>query len=143
MILVFLSDIFHQIEKPESLKRVDIEQNRENDDLVDTDIELEKNTTKKNELSTSESVAIKITETPDENVYTEEEMSFDDTTITGDYSDYDILEEEKENISKNDEVWVKTKKEIWRGRVLLITYSTKKRGQQKFENKTVRFTEIR
>ena len=60
-------------------------------------------------------------------------MAFDDLTIPGDYSDYDILEEEKENISKNDEVWVKTKKEIWRGRVLLITYSTKKRGQQKFE----------
>ena len=68
-------------------------------------------------------------------------MAFDDLTIPGDYSDYDILEEEKENISKNDEVWVKTKKEIWRGRVLLITYSTKKRGQQKFENKTVRFIE--
>ena len=39
-------------------------------------------------------------------------------TIPGDYSDYNILEEEKETISKNDEVWIKTKKEIWRGRVL-------------------------
>ena len=37
-------------------------------------------------------------------------MAFDDLTIPGDYSDYDILEEEKENISKNDEVWVKNKK---------------------------------
>ena len=47
------------------------------------------------ELSTSESVARKITETPDENFDTEEEMTFDDLTIPGDYSDYDILEEEK------------------------------------------------
>ena len=36
-------------------------------------------------------------------------MSFGDLTITGDYSDYDILEEEKETISKNDESWIKTK----------------------------------
>ena len=63
-----------------------------------------------NELSTSESVARKMTETLDENIDTEEEMAFDDMTIPGDYSDYDILEEEKETISKNDEVWVKTKK---------------------------------
>ena len=64
-----------------------------------------------------------MTENPDENVDTEEEMFFDDLNIPGDYSDYDLLEEEKENISKNDEVWVKTKKEIWIGRVLLIPYS--------------------
>ena len=51
-------------------------------------------------------------------------MSFDDLTIPGDYNDYDIFEEEK-NISKNDEVLIKTKKEIWIGRVLLITYSKK------------------
>ena len=50
-------------------------------------------------------------------------MAFDDLTINGSYSDYDILEEEKENITENDNVWVKTKKEIWRGRVLLICYS--------------------
>ena len=43
-------------------------------------------------------------------VNTEEEMDFDDLTITGNYSDYDILEEEKETITKNDNVWVKTKK---------------------------------
>ena len=40
----------------------------------------------------------------------EEEMSSEDLTITGDYSDYDILEEEKYSITKNDDVWVKTKK---------------------------------
>ena len=37
----------------------------------------------------------KITETPDESIDTEEEMDFDDLTITGNYSDHDILEEEK------------------------------------------------
>ena len=46
-------------------------------------------------------------------------------TIPGNNSHYDILEEEKETISKNDEVWVKTKKEIWRGRLMLIPYSKK------------------
>ena len=45
-----------------------------------------------------------MTETLDENIDTEEEMAFDDMTIPGDYSDYDILEEEKETTSKNDEV---------------------------------------
>ena len=54
-------------------------------------------------------------------------MSFEDLTVTGDYSDNDILEEEKETITKIDDVWVKTKKEKWRGRLLLITYSFKKR----------------
>ena len=54
-------------------------------------------------------------------------MSSEDLIITGDYSDYDILEEEKDTINKNNDVWVKTKKEIWRGRVLLIPYGKKKR----------------
>ena len=40
-------------------------------------------------------MARKITETPDENIDTEEEMAFDYLTIPVDYSDYDILEEEK------------------------------------------------
>ena len=60
-------------------------------------------------------------------VHKKEEMDFDDLNITGNYSDYDILEEEKETITKNDHVWVKNKKEIWRGKVLLIPYR-KKRG---------------
>ena len=38
----------------------------------------------KTELSTSESVARKITETPDENVDREKEMSFDELNIPGD-----------------------------------------------------------
>ena len=50
-------------------------------------------------------------------------MDVDDLTITGHYSDYYILEEVKENITKNDNVWVKTIREIRRGRVLLIPYS--------------------
>ena len=47
-------------------------------------------------------------------------MAFYDLTIPGYYSNYDILEEETETISKNYEVWVKTKKQMWRGRVMLI-----------------------
>ena len=64
-----------------------------NYDLVDTNIELETNVVKNTELSTSESEAIKMTQNPDENVDTEEEMYFHDLTIPGDYSDYDIWEE--------------------------------------------------
>ena len=52
-------------------------------------------------------MAGKVIETSYENFYTEEEISFYDLTITGDYSYYDILEEEKETISKNYDVWVK------------------------------------
>ena len=59
-------------------------------------------------------------------VDTEEEMDFDDLTITGNYSDHDILEEEKETITKNDNFCVSNKKDICRGRVLLIPYSLKK-----------------
>ena len=71
-------------------------------------------------------MAGKITKTLDGNVDTKEDMDFDDLTIPGGYSDYGILEGKKETISKNDEVWVKTKKEILIGRVLLITYSKKR-----------------
>ena len=45
-----------------------------------------------------------MTETTDENVDTEEEIDLYEQTIPGDYSDNDILEEEKETISKNYEV---------------------------------------
>ena len=74
---------------------IDNEQNRENDDTVDTDIELETNVVKNTEISTSESVAREMTYIPDENVDTEEEMAFDSLTIPGYYSDYDILEDGK------------------------------------------------
>ena len=47
---------------------------------------------KNTELSTSESVARKITETPDINFDTEEDMSFDGLNIPRNYSDYDILD---------------------------------------------------
>ena len=41
-------------------------------------------------LTTTESVEIQMTGLQLENFNTEEEMSFDDLTIPGDYSDYDI-----------------------------------------------------
>ena len=47
-------------------------------------------------------------------------MSFDNLTITGNYSDYDILEKEMETITKNADFAVK--KMIWRRTVLLIPY---------------------
>ena len=75
-------------------------------------------------------MARQLTENADDIVDEEEESSSDDLTITGDYSDYDILEEERDTISENDDVWVKTKKEIWRGRVLLIPYSQKKKDSE-------------
>ena len=50
---------------------------------------------KNRELSNSVSVEIKLRENPDNMVHTEEEMDSDDLTITGNYSDYDISEEEK------------------------------------------------
>ena len=65
--------------------------------------------TKNTELSTSTLVAIQLTENPDDMVDAEEEMSYEDLNITGGYSHYDILEEEKDAITKNDNVWVKTK----------------------------------
>ena len=43
-----------------------------------------------------------------ETVNTEEEIDFDDLAIPVDYTVYGILGEEKETISNNDEVWVKT-----------------------------------
>ena len=66
--------------------------------------------TKNTELSTSTLVARQLTENPDDMEDTKEEMSSEELTITGDYSDYDILEEEKYTITENDDVWVKTKK---------------------------------
>ena len=48
-----------------------------------------------------------------ETVNAEKDTRFYDLTITGDYSDYDILEEEQETVSLNDIVWVKVKKAIW------------------------------
>ena len=49
--------------------------------------------TENTELTTTEYVEREMTELPVENFNTEEEMSFYDFTIPGDYSDYDILEE--------------------------------------------------
>ena len=83
----------------------------EDDDYsVATDIDLDSNMTKNTELSTSTLVVRQLTENPYDMVDVEEEISYEDLTITGDYSDYDILEEEKDTITENDDVWVKTKK---------------------------------
>ena len=76
-------------------------------------------------MSASTLVATQLTENADDIVEEGKEISSDDLISTGDYSDYEILEEEKDSIPKNDFFWVKTK--IWRRRVLLIPYS-KKRG---------------
>ena len=81
--------------------------------------------TRNTDLSTSTLVARQLTENEDDMVEEGKEMSYDDLTITGDYSGYDILEEEKDNISENNDVLVKNK--LWRGRVLLTPYSKKKR----------------
>ena len=90
----------------------------DDDFSVATDIDLESNVTKNIELSTSTLVARQLTENPDDMVDAEEEMYSEDLTITGDYSDNDIFEEEKDTITKNDDVWVKTKKEIWSNSVI-------------------------
>ena len=68
--------------------------------------------TESTELSTTESVARQLPESLVENVNTEEEIAFDGLNSTSDYSKYYILEQEKETISKNVKVWVKTKKGI-------------------------------
>ena len=88
-------------------------------------------------------MAEKITETPDENVDTEEAMYSDDLTIPGDYSDSDIFEEGKKTISKYDEVWMKTKERDMERGGTVNSFLLKKRGQRTFENKMDRFTEIR
>ena len=53
------------------------------------------NSTENTELNSTGSVARKMTELTVENVDTEEEIVFDNLTIPGDLSYYDILEEEK------------------------------------------------
>ena len=50
-----------------------------------------------------------LTENPDDMMNIEEELAFDYLTITVNYIDYDILEEEKETITENENVWVKKK----------------------------------
>ena len=80
------------------------------DDLsVDTAIDLESNVTRNTNLSASTVLATEITEHTNDMVAEENQMSSDDLISTGDYSDCDILDEEKNRISKNDIVWVKKK----------------------------------
>ena len=71
--------------------------------------------TKNTEISTYTLVARQLTENPDEMVDAEEEMSSEELlSITGDYSYYNILEEEKDTMTENDNVWVKRKKNMER-----------------------------
>ena len=63
----------------------------DDDYSVATDIDLESNVTKNTELSASNLVARQLIDNPDDMVNAEEEISSNDLTITGDYSDYDIL----------------------------------------------------
>ena len=95
---------------PINIKTLDSHKIGHDEYSVATDIDLESNVMRTTDLSTSTLVAIKLTENADDMVDEEKEMSSDDLTSTGDYSDYKILEEEKDNITKNDDVWVKTKK---------------------------------
>ena len=102
---------------------IDSQRIGDDDYSVGTDIDMESNVTKNTELSTSTLVARQLTENTDDMVDAEEEMSSEDLTITGDYSVYDILEDEKDTITKKNDDWVKTRKYIQGGRVLLIPYS--------------------
>ena len=67
-------------------------------------------------------------------------MDFDDLTIPGGYSDHDILGEEKDTISNNNEVQIRTKN-IYMVRDSTVNSLQKKRGQRTFENKMDRLTE--
>ena len=104
------TDERYQRENTELLKRIYSQKIWDDDDPVDTDIDTDMNVMKNTEWSTSASVARKLIENPDDMVNIEEEMYSDVLNITGKYCDYDILEKEKETITKNDNVWVKTKK---------------------------------
>ena len=93
--------------------------------------------TESTELSTTKSVARQLPKSLVENVNTEEEIAFDGLNSTSDYSKYYILEQEKETISKNVKVWVKTKKGIWRGRLMLIPYSHKNEDSEHLKIKGI------
>ena len=97
--------------KHHDVHRTLVSQKIEHDEYsIANGIDMESNVTRNTDLSTSTLVATKLTENADDVVEEGKEMSSDDLTSTGDYSDYKILEEEKDDISENDVVWVKTKK---------------------------------
>ena len=60
-------------------------------------------------------MARKMTEIPDGNVDTEEEMAFDDLTIPGDYSDYDIWRKKNKLYPKMMKFGSKLKKRYGEG----------------------------
>ena len=53
-------------------------------------------------------------------------MDFGELSITGEIN-YNILEEECENISLNGIFWVKVRKLIWQGKLIQIPFSNKNR----------------
>ena len=55
-------------------------------------------------------------------------MSSDDVNSTGDYGDYDILEEEKDTISEKDDVGVRTKKQKYGEEEYCYFLTAKKKG---------------
>ena len=95
------------MENPELLKMLDSKKIGDDDYSVATDIDMKYNVTKNTELSTSTLVSRQLKENTYDMVDSEEEISSEDFTITGNYSDYNILEEDKDTMTKNDDVWVK------------------------------------
>ena len=61
-------------------------------------------------------MARKLIENSDETVDTKEEMVFDDLTIPGNYSDYDIWRKEKKLYPKMMNFWSKIKKRYGEGK---------------------------
>ena len=72
---------------PDLHKIIDSQKIGHDDYSVATDIYLESNVTKNIDLSTSNQEVRQLTEYEDDIVAAKEEISFDDLTITGDYSD--------------------------------------------------------
>ena len=92
-------------------------------------------------MSASTVLATEITEHTNDMVAEENHMSSDDLISTGDYSDYDILDEEKDLISENDLVWVKTKKRNMKRKSTVNSLQQKQRRSWIFENKMDGYTE--
>ena len=86
-------------------------------------------------MSASTVLATEIPEHTNDMVAEGNEMSSDDLISTGDYSDFNILDEEKDLISKNDIVWVKTKKRNMERKSTVNSLQQIQRGSWIFENK--------
>ena len=105
------TDERYQRKHPNLHKTLDSQKIGHDEYSVATDIDMESNVTINKYLNTYTFLARQWTENEYDMVDEEKEMSSDDLTITGDYSDNDILEEEKDTISEKDYAWVSKKKE--------------------------------